>query len=277
VSRRSTDAIAVVVSGALHGAVLCAGLAVMASERVPSLPPLAVDLVDAPTETREAAPRLAMPRPEPVRPAPPRPPKPLSTPTPAQPPEPLIVAREIPDPATAPPPVAPATPAPEVTAAPPPAVSATSHEATSRETPAVGVRDAASAGATPVAGSSGPPRPVEGPAASGPAVAAVPPSATVAGPVTRAARPRGGYQVRPPYPTEARLAKAEGTTLLRVHVAADGSIDDVQVERSAGHSALDRAAAEAVRQWRFEPARSGSVAVAVWVLIPVQFRLEGDF
>jgi protein TonB len=109
---------------------------------------------------------------------------------------------------------------------------------------------------------------------SGPSVAAVPPSAPA---ITRAARPRGGYQVRPPYPPSARQARAEGTTLLRVLVTADGALDEVQIQRSAGHPALDRAAADAVRTWRFEPARNGAVAVAVWVVIPVEFRLKSDF
>jgi len=113
-------------------------------------------------------------------------------------------------------------------------------------------------------------------ATSGPSVAAVPaPSAPEQ--ITQTARPRGGYQVRPVYPAAARLARAEGTTLLRVHISTDGSIDDVQVQRSAGHAALDRAAAEAVRKWRFEPTRNGSVAVAVWVVVPVEFRLKEDF
>jgi protein TonB len=65
----------------------------------------------------------------------------------------------------------------------------------------------------------------------------------------------------------------QGTTLLRVHVLADGRIGDVLVERSAGHSDLDRAAMDAVRRWRFEPARRGDDAVAMWVLLPVEFRL----
>jgi protein TonB len=107
-------------------------------------------------------------------------------------------------------------------------------------------------------------------------VAAVPAPVT-ATPYTKAARPRGGYQVQPAYPAEARQAKAEGTTLLRVHVTDEGRIDDVRVETSAGHAALDRAATDAIRKWRFEPARNGSVPVAVWVVIPVRFRLEQDF
>ena len=34
---------------------------------------------------------------------------------------------------------------------------------------------------------------------------------------------------------------------------------------------------EAVTRWRFDPARSGSDAVAVWVLIPVEFRIKSAF
>lgn len=109
--------------------------------------------------------------------------------------------------------------------------------------------------------------------ATGP-VAAIQPNSVVAPRITQAARPSGGYQVRPTYPPAARRAGAEGTTLLRVHVLDDGRIGQVEVERSAGHVALDQAAAEAIRRWHFEPARSGSETVAVWVLIPVEFRLR---
>ena len=108
-------------------------------------------------------------------------------------------------------------------------------------------------------------------------VAAIQPSSTAVPQVTHAARPRRGYQVRPTYPAAARRAGAEGTTLLKVYVLDDGRIGEVQVERSAGHVALDEAATAAVRKWHFEPARSGGDAVAVWVLIPVNFRLRGGF
>ena len=64
--------------------------------------------------------------------------------------------------------------------------------------------------------------------------------------------------------------------MLRVHVAPDGRVDDVQVQRSAGHAALDAAAMTAVRQWRFEPARRGTTAVAMWVVVPVEFHLRDD-
>jgi TonB family protein len=88
------------------------------------------------------------------------------------------------------------------------------------------------------------------------------------------ARPMGGYQVKPPYPESARKAGAQGITLLKLHVLENGKVGEVQIEQSAGHSDLDMAAADAVRQWLFEPARMGKQPIAVWVLLPVKFELH---
>ncbi len=62
--------------------------------------------------------------------------------------------------------------------------------------------------------------------------------------------------------------------MLRVHVLVDGRVGDVVVQETAGHPDLDQAAAEAVRRWRFDPARRGNDPVAMWVLLPVEFRLK---
>lgn len=91
--------------------------------------------------------------------------------------------------------------------------------------------------------------------------------------VTSFARPLGGYQTTPRYPESARTAGIEGVSLLRFVVLADGLVGAVNVEKSAGHPDLDRAAIDAVKTWRFEPARRGVEAVAVWVTIPVRFEL----
>jgi protein TonB len=94
------------------------------------------------------------------------------------------------------------------------------------------------------------------------------------GAITQYARPQGGYQVRPGYPATARRLGIQGTTMLRVHVLVDGRVGDVVVQETAGHPDLDEAAAEAVRRWRFDPARRGNDPVAMWVLLPVEFRLK---
>ena len=86
--------------------------------------------------------------------------------------------------------------------------------------------------------------------------------------------PRGGYQVRPAYPSSGRRLGIQGMTTLRVYVAADGRVGEVMVQESAGHPDLDNAAADAVKQWRFEPGRRGAEPVGVWVLLLVQFRLR---
>lgn len=109
--------------------------------------------------------------------------------------------------------------------------------------------------------------------ASAPVVAAKPSSTAPEG-ITRTARPQGGYQVRPSYPAAPRRLGIQGTTLLRVHILADGRIGDVLVENSAGHPDLDQAAVGAIRGWRFEPARRGHEPVAMWVLLPFEFRLK---
>jgi protein TonB len=122
------------------------------------------------------------------------------------------------------------------------------------------------AGPAPAAG---PPASAPSPSAVGDAVAAVPP-----GGITRHALPRGGYQYRPAYPPTARRLGAQGTTLLYVLVGDTGRVLDVVVKQSAGHPDLDQAAADAVRRWRFEPARRGHEPVEMWVQLPVEFRLR---
>lgn len=111
---------------------------------------------------------------------------------------------------------------------------------------------------------------------AGRAVAGLPPAPPAAAPGarTRTAIPRGGYQITPSYPASARQLGVEGTALLSVFVDAAGRVGEVIVKQSAGHPDLDRAAAEAVRRWRFEPARRGAEAVAMWVELPVEFRLR---
>jgi TonB family protein len=90
------------------------------------------------------------------------------------------------------------------------------------------------------------------------------------------ARPLGGYQIKPRYPESARRAGAQGVTLLRVHVLENGRVGEVNIEKTAGFRDLDFAAAEAVKKWRFEPARRGKEPVSIWVLLPVKFELHSS-
>jgi protein TonB len=94
------------------------------------------------------------------------------------------------------------------------------------------------------------------------------------GSLTSFAVPKGGYQMKPAYPESARRAGIEGTSLLRFEITEGGTVSKITVEKSAGHEELDRAAMAAVKKWRFDPARRGAQAVAVWVTLPVRFELK---
>jgi periplasmic protein TonB len=78
----------------------------------------------------------------------------------------------------------------------------------------------------------------------------------------------------PEYPEIARESGQEGTVLLKVKVSASGLVLQVSVHRSSGHTALDTAAINAVRRWKFVPAHVGNAAQEDDVIIPVSFSLE---
>jgi TonB family protein len=84
--------------------------------------------------------------------------------------------------------------------------------------------------------------------------------------------PRTLYAPDPDYSDEARRAKFQGTVVLWMIVGPDGHPRDLRVIRSVGMG-LDEKAIEAVRSWRFDPARKDGQAVAVQISVEVSFRL----
>jgi len=84
--------------------------------------------------------------------------------------------------------------------------------------------------------------------------------------------PRALYSPDPEYSEEARKAKYQGTVVLWVVVGPDGRPKEVRVQRSLGLG-LDEKAVEAVRQWKFEPAKKDGSPVAVQINVEVNFRL----
>jgi protein TonB len=78
----------------------------------------------------------------------------------------------------------------------------------------------------------------------------------------------------PAYPPLSRRLKEQGRVLLRVLVSTAGNAQDVELRTSSGSERLDRAAIEAVRRWRFSPARRGAETIAAWALVPIVFQLD---
>jgi protein TonB len=78
----------------------------------------------------------------------------------------------------------------------------------------------------------------------------------------------------PAYPAQSRRLKEEGTVLLLVRVSVEGAALSVEIRNSSGFERLDEAGLQAVRQWRFVPAKRGSENVAASVLVPIQFKRQ---
>lgn len=86
--------------------------------------------------------------------------------------------------------------------------------------------------------------------------------------------PSYSYNPKPRYPRQARNAGQEGTVILRVEVLFSGRVARIEIDKSTGYNILDTAAVEAVKRWRFTPAKRGSRSVTSWVLIPIEFNLR---
>jgi periplasmic protein TonB len=80
------------------------------------------------------------------------------------------------------------------------------------------------------------------------------------------------YKPDPEYSEEARKTKHQGAVVLAVVVGPDGRTRDLRVLRPLGMG-LDEKALEAVKAWRFEPAKKDGVPVAVLVQVEVTFTL----
>jgi TonB family protein len=87
--------------------------------------------------------------------------------------------------------------------------------------------------------------------------------------------PRLVQQVKPNYTPDAMRAQVEGMVELEIVVLPDGSVGRVRVVRSLdSRFGLDQEAINAVRRWRFEPARQLGKAVPARVGVELSFNLR---
>jgi TonB family protein len=87
--------------------------------------------------------------------------------------------------------------------------------------------------------------------------------------------PRALYAPDPEYSDEARKAGVSGMVVLWMVVDANGRPQQIRVQRALGNG-LDEKAIEAVRQWKFDPARKDGQAVPVMINVEVNFKLYGS-
>lgn len=83
------------------------------------------------------------------------------------------------------------------------------------------------------------------------------------------APPRVTRQVNPEYPE--RGIRVQGVVAIGVVVTSKGLPDDVKVVKSLEKD-VDRCALDAVKQWRFAPAKKDGKPVAVHITIEIEFH-----
>jgi TonB family protein len=85
--------------------------------------------------------------------------------------------------------------------------------------------------------------------------------------------PRLISEIKPDYTDEARRRGIEGEVVMEIIVRRDGTVGDVKIVQGLG-SGLNERAAQAVRRWRFAPARLKGTPVDVVVEASVEFRMR---
>jgi TonB family protein len=78
-------------------------------------------------------------------------------------------------------------------------------------------------------------------------------------------------RVEPEYPDAARQQNVQGAVVLEVHIAADGSVQDIQV--ISGPPLLAQASSDAVKHWKFKPRAVNGHPVEMQTKITLNFRL----
>jgi protein TonB len=84
--------------------------------------------------------------------------------------------------------------------------------------------------------------------------------------------PKKIAHVPPIYPPIAISAGVHGIVILEATISETGSIENLRVLRS--HPLLERAAIDAVKQWRYTPTRLNGVPVPIIMTVTVNFTLD---
>lgn len=78
----------------------------------------------------------------------------------------------------------------------------------------------------------------------------------------------------PEYPGMSRRRGEQGRVTLKVVVNTNGEPESIQLDKSSGFELLDKAAVNAVKNWKFIPAKSNHQSVIGTVIVPVRFSLD---
>jgi protein TonB len=79
-------------------------------------------------------------------------------------------------------------------------------------------------------------------------------------------------RIEPIYPELARKADIDGIVVIKVLIDKKGDIEIAEIFKSI--PMLDKAALDAVKQFKFKPGKQGDKYVKVWMHIPFSFKLK---
>ncbi len=88
------------------------------------------------------------------------------------------------------------------------------------------------------------------------------------------ARPRYRENSPPSYPLAARTRGYEGVVLVSAEILTEGRVGSLKIKSSSGYDILDKSALDAVKVWKFDPAKRMGKPVIAWVDIPVRYVLK---
>ena len=78
----------------------------------------------------------------------------------------------------------------------------------------------------------------------------------------------------PAYPEIARVRGYEGMVLVFAEILPNGHVGEVKIRKSSGYAVLDQSAIQAVKPWKFEPAKKSGDPFTAWIELPIKFILN---
>jgi len=86
--------------------------------------------------------------------------------------------------------------------------------------------------------------------------------------------PKYNVNPAPVYSPESQAAGEQGKVMLNLFINAQGFVQKAELKASSGYSRLDQSAVNAVKNWRFIPAKRGGQAIDSWIVVPILFSLK---
>jgi protein TonB len=81
--------------------------------------------------------------------------------------------------------------------------------------------------------------------------------------------------VPPSFPYDLRRSGVSGVVFINCQIDENGSVQDMKIIK-ASNDAFSQPAMDALKKWKFKPARRDGNAIAIRVTIPIKFTINDD-